>query len=72
MRYPMKEYMNNSQEVCMSKIMLIGTTMLGSAAVAFLLSATSWAGKIDESEKNYNQSTNYSIQLGPRPFFFNQ
>ena len=53
----------------MSKIMLIGTTMIGSAAIAFSLSTASWAGNGDESGRNYHQGKNHSIQLGPRPFF---
>ena len=51
----------------MYRIILIGTTMVGTAAIAFTLSTASWAEKGIESGKNYNQSEN--IQLGPRPFY---
>ena len=61
------ESTNNLQEVYMNRIILIGTTMIVTAAIAFTLSAASWAGKGVESEKNYNQGEN--IQLGSRPFF---
>ena len=53
----------------MSKIILIGTTMIGSAAIAFSLSTASFAGNGDESGISYHQGKNLSIQLGPRPFF---
>jgi glycerophosphoryl diester phosphodiesterase len=53
----------------MSNIILIGTTMIGSAAIAFSLSTASWAGKVVESGRNYYQGKHLSIQLGPRPFF---
>ena len=47
---------------------LIGTTLLGTAAIAFTLSTASWAKEI-KSEKNDNHGQTQEIQLGPRPFF---
>ncbi len=55
----------------MNKIVLqIGTAMISSAAIAFSLSTTSWAGKDDETMQTHTKyKPASSVQLGPRPFF---